>query len=480
MSAVDINLQHDQQQVTTAIPVEFFIRGEVVSGDAVKHRSRDLGVDFATPEVDLNALVTPRSQLPPLLDIPLSEIIDFLVECGRHMDFERNPYLQQALEHTCKVNPLPRRVIENLFRGAQQFLTRDGLWSSVESSFANPEVLDRWVERTDIHGNVGALRAFPPRMVHMLAGNSPTGCISSIAQGALVKAINVFKMPSSDPFTCVAMLRTMADVDAEHPVVKSMSAVYWKGGDERIERTLYRPQYFDKIVAWGGGDAINNVIKYLGPGIQLVSFDPKTSISMIGPEGFESESVIAEIAEAAATDVTVFNQEACLASRFIFVEGERKGIESFCEKLQERLAVDRLSASADSPPPPAAVKDEVEMLSLMDDARKWGRFDGRGLVVLTEEPVSFHPSNKTANVVHVKLLDEAIKYVNVATQTVGVYPHGRKKALRDRLASAGAQRVVRLGGAAKHVMGSPHDAMYPLQRFVHWMSDEDAVGEPMF
>ena len=45
----------------------------------------------------------------------------------------------------------------------------------------------------------------------MLAGNSPTGCIASIAQGALVKAINVFKMPSSDPFTCVAMLRTMAD-----------------------------------------------------------------------------------------------------------------------------------------------------------------------------------------------------------------------------------------------------------------------------
>ncbi len=120
-------------------------------------------------------------------------------------------------------------------------------------------------------------------MIHMLAGNSPAGCVSSIAQGALVKAINVFKMPSSDPFTCVAMLRTMAEIDPDHPVVRSMSAVYWRGGDERIERTLYRPQYFDKIVAWGGGDAINNVIKYLGPGLQLVSFDPKTSISMIGP-----------------------------------------------------------------------------------------------------------------------------------------------------------------------------------------------------
>ncbi len=44
--------------------------------------------------------------------------------------------------------------------------------------------------------------------------------------------------------------------------------------------------------------------------------------------------------------------------------------------------------------------------------------------------------------------------------------------LRDRCASAGGQRVVRLGSARAHLLGNPHDAMYPLQRFVHWMSDE--------
>ncbi len=461
--------------VADPIRVDHFVRGRLVSGDAVKHRSRDLGVDFVTPAIDLDALVAPRSELPPLLDVPLTEIVDFLVEAGQRMNLDTNPYLQAALEHTIKVNPLPRRVVENLFRRAQHFLTRDGLMCGIESSFIDPKALDGWVERTDLHGARGALRAFPPRMVHMLAGNSPTGCISSIAQGALVKAINVFKMPSSDPFTCVAMLRTMADVDPEHPVVKSMSAVYWRGGDERIEGTLYRPQYFDKIVAWGGGDAIKNVLKYVGPGIQLVSFDPKTSISMIGPEGFESAAVIDEIAEAAATDVSTMNQEACLASRFIFVEGERAGVEAFCARLQERLAVDRETSSEFAHPLPIETREEIEMLGLMDDeAKLWGKPDGRGLVILTDEPVDFHPSNKTANVVHVASLDSAIRYVNVATQTIGMFPPARKRAMRDRLASAGAQRVVRLGGAAKHVMGGAHDGMLPLQRFVHWMSDEDA------
>ena len=90
------------------------------------------------------------------------------------------------------------------------------------------------------------------------------------------------------------------------------------------------------------------------------------------------------------------------------------------------------------------------MLRMMDDECKvWGKADGRGLVILTSEPVDFHPSNKTANVVHVPSLDDAIRYVNVATQTIGVYPPARKAELRDRLASAGAQRVVRLGSARR-------------------------------
>ena len=78
---------------------------------------------------------------------------------------------------------------------------------------------------------------------------------------------------------------------------------YWRGGDEPVERVLYRPQYFDKIVAWGGGEAIGNVAKYIGPGFQLVSFDPKTSISFIGCEALASDETLARVADLAAADV---------------------------------------------------------------------------------------------------------------------------------------------------------------------------------
>jgi hypothetical protein len=462
--------------VTAPLSVGHFVQGVLVEGDDVRHRSRDLGADFATPAIDLDALIMPRSRLPPMLDVKVSEIIDFLVEAGERLRLDCNPYLQECLELIAATNPLPRRIVENLYRETPYFLNRQLLESIVDSNFAHRDALDGWVERVDPHGNKGAVRAFPPRMVHMLAGNAPSGCVSSIAQGALVKAVNIFKMPSSDPFTTVAVLRTMAEIDPTHPVVRSMSAVYWQGGDTSIERTLYRPQYIDKIVAWGGGEAINNVIQYLGPGIQLVSFDPKSSISMIGREAFASDETVAEVAERLAADTTVFNQDACLASRYAFVEGDQIQVESLCTKLIERLGVDRVFASAVAPPISAEIRDEIEVMTAMGDLKVWGRFDGRGLVILSDRPVEFHPSNKTSNVVIVPSLDDAVRYVNVATQTIGIFPYVRKAQLRDRLASAGAQRVCRLGTADAHVLGSPHDAMYPLQRFVHWMGDDDIVN----
>jgi hypothetical protein len=454
----------------------FFVRGNLVEGDEVRHTSRDLGAEFVTPALDLDQIVTPRTELPPLLDVKVEEIIDFLVETGHALALERNPHMQECLDLLSATNPLPRRVVENLYRSAPYLLERDALWSMVTSNFADPAALDGWVSRTDRDGNMGHIRAFPPRVIHMLAGNAPAGCIASIAQGALVKAVNLFKMPSSDPFTTVAVLRTMAEIDADHPVVRSMSAVYWSGGDESVESVLYRPLFFDRIVAWGGGPAIANVIKYLGPGIQLISFDPKSSISLVGREVFESAATMAEVAERVAEDTTIFNQEACLASRYVFIEGEREQVESFCMALAARLATDRDFASAEAPPLPADIRGEIEIAETMGEIATWGGFDGSGLVVLSDRPVDFHPTNKTSNVVMVSSLEDAVRYVNVATQTIGIYPWHRKVELRDRLASAGGQRVCRVGTANRHVAGSPHDAMYPLQRFVHWMGDDDIEG----
>lgn len=465
-----VKLTNDSAATVSA---PFFVRGELVEGSDAVHRSRDLGVQFATPKIDLNRVVHPRTETPPLLDVPLTEIIDFLVETGQRMRDPQNLILQECIDRMCSTHILPRSVLEFQVKAATAYLDKRLLTTVIERNFPDPRVLDEWISQADYTGRQSFVRAFAPRLVHVLPGNSPGVAVKSIAQGALVKAINLFKMSSSDPFTTVALLRTMADIDPNHAIVKSMTAVYWRGGDDAVEQVLYRPQYFDKIVAWGGGDAINNVVKYLGPGFQLISFDPKTSISMVGKQAFVSDETLDRAADLASADVMILNQEACVASRFIYVEGNAAQVDRFCERLHKRI-VERAAESGDGRALDMELREQIESLMMMDDEyRVWGKPDGRGCVIRSGEPVEFHPINKTANVVCVPSLDDAVNYVNVATQTVGFYPFERMADYRDRLASGGVQRIVRLGDAGPSTIGNPHDAMYPLHRFVHWMAHED-------
>lgn len=457
----------------------FFIQGKVVEGTDQVHRSRDLGVDFATPKLDLNSLVHPRTEVPPLLNTPLAEIIDFLHEAGQKLADPNNPHVQPTIERMAKVSLQPRTAIEYMIQNAAEYLDKRSLTELVEQNFPNPKALDEWVPKTDHTGRRSFVRAYAPRLIHVLPGNAPAQGVRSIAQSVLVKSVSLFKMASGDPFSTVAFLRTLAEVDPDHAVVRSLSAVYWRGGDESVEKVLFRPQYFDKLVAWGGGDAINSVMKYIGPGFQLVSFDPKTSISMVGKEAFADEETMIRAATLNARDVAMANQEACVCSRFTFIEADEADADRYSKVLAEQIRVD-LMGEGTPRPLEADLKEQIETLRMMDDDYSvFGKLDGRGVAIRSDEPVDFHPLRKTSNVVTVASLDEAMKYVNVATQTVGVFPFDRMPELRDRLASGGAQRVVRLGEAGPSTIGNPHDAMYPLHRFVHWMANEDGCeGDP--
>ncbi len=203
----------------------FFVKGQVVEGTDATHRSRDLGVTFATPRLDLDALVHPRTALPPLLNVPLAEIIDFLCEAGQKLEDLNNEYVQACIDRMAKVSLAPRAVIEHQMLHATDYLDRKVLWEVVEQNFPNPKALDEWVPHTDHQRRRSFIRAYAPRLIHVLPGNAPGMGVQSIAQSALVKSVSLFKMPSADPFSTVAFLRTMADVDPNHPIVQSMSAV---------------------------------------------------------------------------------------------------------------------------------------------------------------------------------------------------------------------------------------------------------------
>lgn len=458
--------------LVTPVPVCHVIKGETVTGSDLEFGPAH--ARFATPKLDLNALVWPRQEPGPAFDVPLSEIMDLLVDTGRWLTADPKGLVAEALEFSVRTSPLPRDVLERSYATLGRIFDRHSMEFQVREELGGPDVLDGWREvKGAPSGRHHRIRAFPPRLIHIVAGNAPGVSALSVVRGALTKGVHLLKIPSNDLFTATAILRAMAAVAPGHPVTRSFSAAYWRGGDERVESMLFRPQFFDKLVAWGGESTIRSARQYIGPGFELVAFDPKTSISMIGREAFESDEALAEVADRAAADTTLMNQQACASSRFQFVEGSLEQVDRYCALLQARLGVERQFASACGQPIAADLREEIEGLRGMEPYyRVWGGYDGKGLVIRSEDPVDFHPDGRIVNVVPVNNLSEAVRHANVATQTVGVYPAARKAELRNALATAGVQRVVELGQAGAFETGIPHDGFLPLQRFVRWVNDE--------
>ena len=124
--------------------------------------------------------------------------------------------MQEALEHSLAYNTLERRILENTYRTVPFFFDRKNLEFQVEQE-TGWEAIDGWQEVPRPLGNPGRVRAFPPRLAHVIAGNTPAVAVTTIVRGALTKGVHLIKVPTNDLFTAAAILRTMADVDPDHP-----------------------------------------------------------------------------------------------------------------------------------------------------------------------------------------------------------------------------------------------------------------------
>jgi hypothetical protein len=469
---------HEAIDISNRILVPHVVKGETIIEAQVEHHSRATGDIVMTPAIDLDSLIWPRHQPGPAFDTPIAEIVDFLVEVGKALDFDRNVHLQEAAIRNVRFGTLGPRILENCYRDIARFFERDGIEAEAEGALGSLRAVDGWQDRI-VRGRHVQIRAFPPRIVHILAGNAPIVPPITIIRGAISKGVHLLKMPSNDMFTATALLRTMADVGPNHPVTKSFSAAYWRGGDQAIESHIFRSQYYDKLVVWGGDAAVRHAMRYIAPGFEVVSFDPKVSISLVGQEAFASEETLIAAAAAGAADIVAFNQDACSCARFQFVEGTTEQADAWSEKLVEAMGREsRYGAGEGGPTPPAPVLEELDMLSMLDPIyRVFGRPDGRGMVVRSSEPVSFNPGGKLVNVVEVGKLADAIEHVTVATQSVGVYPASRIAEVRDGLAGAGVQRITKLGGInAGRFGGLPHDGGWPVHRMMHWVVAEQDEG----
>ncbi len=474
------------------------IRGQIIRSDLVKFGGRNGDLEFLAPDpatiVNRLPLGNPNL-LTDVYSLSVDDILDYLEELGKLLDVAKNEHLQAALDLTLQTAPMTPPLLRRQYARIPSLFAREELEDMVAQIGRN--YLDGWVlDRTTSRGAKRHVRAFGARALHIVAGNSPVLSAVTIIRNSVARGDAIIKAPSNDPFTGIAIARTMIDFAPDHPLTKHISIAYWKGGDDAFESKLYQPHNIEKIVAWGGFASVKHVAKYIQPGLELISLDPKRSISIIGPEAFDSEAAMDDVAQRVASDFGGQNQEVCASARVVYVlSGSDDDGVGKAEALAER-AYDKLLGLPEhlSTKPKGGINRDLmsslDAASLMDDFYTVvGTQDNEGGVIVSKlpEPVDFAPSltNRVANFVPVDSIDDVIPRIDAYCQTIGIYPEALVPEIQDRLALAGGQRLVSLGYAAGAAtgFGAPQDGIEPVRRLCKWIYREEsdpAVTPPLW
>jgi hypothetical protein len=469
---------------TRVVDVPFVVRGHVIDELGIEHRSG--AVVFRTPDPRALLAELPlgsRTGLADLHTISIDEIIDFLAALGTRLTLSRNVYLQDAFSLTVSASNLTEAVVRSIYEDQLvRFFQPERIREAVERRLGRKYV-EGWVEERGIDGRNLRVRAFGARATHVVAGNSPGVSAQTVVRNAITRSDAIIKTPANDPVTAVAILRTMVDLDADHPVTRHVSALHWRGGDDVVEQVAFSSPNVDKIVAWGGVSAIEHVARYVGPGVELIALDPKISISLLGAEVLSDAAVGDEAARRLAIDVGMMNQEACVNSRIAYLEvgdldDPAPRVRQFAQQVFEELQ--KLPETQSTPVQrlPPALREEVESALLIGEPEVIGGGTGAGGVLVSSDgrPVDYSAflAARYVNLVPVARLDDMLGRVSSITQTCGVFPAPLREVMRDRLAIAGVQRVTTLGIAATggDNQAIPQDGIEVLRRMCRWIVDE--------
>lgn len=451
-----------------------YVRGALVTAPAIEFAAGFRGPD---PMALLNTVpLRDPLRMRELHALPFAEIVAFLAETGRRLSLPGNDSLREALHRTMSLSDLTEPLVRATYEQLPSLFTEQAV-TAVAHRALSAGALDGWLE-----ADGSAVRPFGARAVHVIAGNNPIIAAITIVRNAITRSDAIIKTPSNDPFTAPAIAATMAEIDAAHPLALHLCALYWKGGDEVFERVLYHPSAVEKIVAWGGFASVRHVTRYIQPGLELISLDPKLSATVIGREAFQDKEAMAHTARLAAADVGVLNQEGCFNARVIYVATgtDPLGVQ-LANQWGELLyqAVRELPEQV-STPARRFDPDLRASISTLRTSPDWYRViggrDDEGAVLVSQlsEPVEFHESlaGRVANVVPIDDPADAVRAMNSYTQTVGVYPESLKRRLRDIAPFYGVQRLVSLGYATHFRPELPQDGMEPTRRMVKWITDE--------
>ena len=405
-----------------------------------------------------------------LYSLPVDDILDYLDKILDYLCKNRK-LVSQAAGLYGKTSEYHDTLLDNWFASMTEILNRKAARRMIDAELSyngrpGSDFLNGWV-KTD--GETACVRAMPTRQLHITAGNVPEVPVISALRAVLTKSAAVIKLPGGAIIPGALVAIAAHEAAPDHPITQNLSLVYWQGGDESIENTLFAPGAFDRIIVWGGPAAVA-AVQSKTPFTKTISLNPRYGISLIGREAFSEK--LEKTVDKTLTDVLAYNQNACISSLVHYIEGTEEQANEYAALLQQALK--KYDDKVPNFTPPQSQGQVKRMKRGRYAGASWylnydnEDFTSGAVVISGEFDILDHPTSRLVVVRPVARLDDALKYIHQSVSTVGVYPEERREDLKDRILARGVSSVFPLGQCEKVFAGMPHDGMMILNQLVDW------------
>ena len=402
----------------------------------------------------------------------IEQIITALGQAAQSWLIPDNPWRTRAIEQAPAATGFSPAMIEEAIRLTFGPITPSSLGELLDRELGDRRVLDEFRP----HGKVQARASGPPVITHILAGNVPPPGIISICCGLMLKSGNVVKLSQRDPVFPSLFVESLRAVDSE--LAASVTLLEWPRSETALTQAAVNGA--GAVIAYGDDSAVNAVRRLLPDGAAFLGYGQKMSFAYIGKEAMTAEN-LPSLAEAAAFDVSVYDQQGCLSPHVIYVEergalGPRKFAAALAEAMGAFHArIPRGTLSVEEASQISLTRSGYEFRAASDRrVAVWASSNPNDWAVIYEDNPAFEPSCLN-RVVFVKPTDgiprvlDAIQRFASRISTVGLAPMSeRMNSFTNDLARLGVNRVCPIGQMQRPPLWWYHDGKPNLASLLRW------------
>lgn len=416
-------------------------------------------------DVELMVASGQTSRAADLQDLTVDDIVIFFDRVRQNWMNPENHWRRLAIEVGSRVTGYAQEIIDSDVNYLGHTLDRSKQYDFIETDIGDVGMLDEWRPSKAV-----MVRCWPQGVIsHIMVGNVPLASLFTIYRSLVTKNITIAKLPSRDVISALCFANCICETEADHPVARALSTVYWEPGSDVENEILQRSNV---ITVWGRGSTVDAIKRRVPVNTDFIEFGPKRSLAIVRDDVADVEHTALGL----AYDIAFYDQEACFSAQEVFAQAHAtelaEALAGWLGRFSSKLPRRRLSLDQDAHIHRARMEAQAEGWTVLGPA------DTGWTVVVTDGPVRLpeHPLARFAYVHPVKDMADVVAMVDRDVQTVSVAPWAGIEELAADLTAAGADRIVGVGRMTRFRPGFIHDGFHPMRRMVRWTTIEREIS----